>query len=106
MKTKPLVPELFEEEVNALMEVGGYPSERDALSHSVEVLLLANPTLRLGVALHLYMKDKVTLEKGAEMAGVGLERFKEELAKKGITRIVDVEEGEIEEGIKLIKTMK
>ena len=106
MKRKPIVPELFEEEVKALMEVGGYPSEREALSHSLEVLLFANPTLSLGVAIHLYKKDKVTLEKGAEIAGIGLERFKEELSKKGFKRKVDVEEGEIEESVKLIKTMK
>ncbi len=106
MKGNPIAPELFEEEVKALMEVGGYSSEREVLSHSLEILLLANPTLRLGVAIHLYKENKVTLEKGSEIAGIGFERFKEELAKSGVTRIVDIEEGEIEESLKLIKGMK
>ena len=85
MKGNPIAPELFEEEVKALMEVGGYSSEREVLSHSLEILLLANPTLRLGVAIHLYKENKVTLEKGSEIAGIGFERFKEELAKSGVT---------------------
>lgn len=106
MKGKPIVPELFEEEVKALMEVGGYSSEKEVLSHSLEVLLLANPTLRLDVAICLYKNNKITMEKGSEIAGVGFERFKEELGKNGITRIVDVEEGEIEESLKLINKMR
>lgn len=106
MKRKPIGPELFEEKVKALREVGRYPSEREALSHSLEVLLLANPTLSLGVAIRLYKNNQVTLEKGSEIAGIGIERFKEELTKKGLKRVIDVEEGEMKESLKLIKEMK
>ncbi len=106
MRGKMIVLELFDDEVEALMEVGRYSSKKEALSHALEVLLLANPSLRLEVIVRLFKMDKVTLEKGFELAGIGLESFKEELSLRGIERIVDVEVGEVERGTKAIREMR
>ncbi len=106
MRGKMMVLDLFDDEVEALMEVGRYSSKKEALSHALEVLLLANPNLRLDVAVHLFKTAKVTLEKAAELAGIGLESFKEELSLRGIERIVDIEEGEVKRGAETIRELR
>jgi hypothetical protein len=45
--------ELFEDELRAVVRVGGYKSKK-AVGHALEVLLTANPDLRIRTAVELY----------------------------------------------------
>lgn len=72
--------ELLEEELQAVMRAGGYRSKQEAVRHALEVLLAANPDLHICTPIELYRRGKITLSRGAEMAGLELEAFKEKLA--------------------------
>lgn len=86
----PIVTEdLLDKELKALCRVGGYRSEQAAVGHALEVLLAANPALRLGVAVELYSTGDVTLARAAEIGGVSVETFQEHLQKKGMARTID-----------------
>jgi len=106
MNRRIVSSELFEEEVKALLKEGGYRSKEDALLHALEVLLSANPHLRVGVAVRLFERGKVTLERASEIGGIGMEEFKEELSKRGIKRIVDAGNGELETGVESVKKLR
>lgn len=92
----------LDEELEAIVRAGAYPSKDEAVRHALEVLLLANPPLRLKTAIELYRSGKVTLARGAEIAGVGHEAFKEALTEAGIERIIDVEPDEVRSGARAI----
>ncbi len=63
--------------------------------------LRSNQTLRKELALNLYLNDKVSLSKAAEIAGITAVEFKEILAERGYRRVVESEP--IEEIDKKIK---
>ena len=46
--------ELLEDEIRAVVRARDYQSKREAISHALEVLLAANPLLRLNTAIELY----------------------------------------------------
>jgi hypothetical protein len=46
--------ESLEDELQAVVHAGDYPSQEDAIRHALEVLLVANPPLRLSTAVELY----------------------------------------------------
>lgn len=71
--------DLIDKELKALFKTGGYRSEKAAVGHALEVLLAANPTLRLGVAGELYGTGEVTLARAAEIGGISVEVFKDYL---------------------------
>ena len=48
------------------------------------MLLAANPTLRLVVAVELYGTGEVTLARASEIGGVSMETFKGNLHKEGM----------------------
>ena len=85
----PLITEdLIDEKIKAILKAGGYTSEQAVVGHALEILLTANPTLRLDVAIELYCKLEITLARASEIGGVSTETFKEHLHKRGIERIV------------------
>jgi predicted HTH domain antitoxin len=82
--------ELLEDELGAVVHAGDYQSKEEAIGHALEVLLAANPPLRINTAVELYCRQKVTLTRAAEIAGLELEMFKERLAERGVS--IDIEE--------------
>jgi predicted HTH domain antitoxin len=99
-------PDLLEDELNALIQAGGYNSREEAVSHALEVLLAANPDLRIKTAVELYSKSRVTLSRAAEIAGLELQTFKDKLAEKDVPIQVDESPNEIRAGADLINRLR
>lgn len=99
-------PDLLEDELNALIQAGGYNSKEEAVSHALEVLLAANPDLRIKTAVELYSKGRVTLSRAAEIAGLELQTFKDKLVEKGVPVQVDEPPDEIRTGADLINRLR
>lgn len=98
--------ELLEDELRAVVRAGGYRSRKEAVGHALEVLLTANPHLRMSTAVELYHRRKVTLSRAAEVAGMELEAFKERLAKEGVPLRVDESPEEVRVGADLIHRLR
>lgn len=99
-------PELLEDEIGAVMRAGEYKSREDAIGHALEVLLAANPSLRINTAVELYRQSKVTLTRAAEIAGLELETFKECLVKHDVIIPIDESPEEISTGASLIQQLR
>jgi predicted HTH domain antitoxin len=93
---------LLEDELTAVVQAGDYTSREEAIGHALEVLLTANPLLRINTAVELYRLGKVTLTRAAEIAGLELEALKEQLAKRAVPILVDESSKEIRAGAELI----
>lgn len=102
----PRTPELLEDELNAVVRAGAYRSKEEAIGHALEVLLTANPQLRLHTALELYRQRKVTLSRAAEIAGLELETFKERLADQALTIPVEEEAEEVDAGVAQLRRLR
>lgn len=73
-----------------------HKEERDLLS---EVF----PSSRIDAVVEMYKSQEISLRRAAEIAGVCFEEFKEILAIKGITRVVEApSEEEMQRGVDLI----
>jgi predicted HTH domain antitoxin len=95
--------ELLEDELGAVVHAGDYTSKEEAIRHALEVLLAANPSLRINTAVELYAREKVTLMRAAEIAGLELETFKERLAERGIPRDIAEPPEEVRAGADRIR---
>lgn len=61
------------------------------------------PSCRIDTAVEMYKSHEISLSRAAEIAGVCFEEFKEILAIKGITRVVEAPcEEEMQRGVDLI----
>jgi predicted HTH domain antitoxin len=99
-------PGLLEDEIGAVVRAGAYKSREDAIGHAFEVLLAANPPLRINTAVELYRQSKVTLTRAAEIAGLELETFKECLATHNMRITIDEPPEEISAGAKFIQHLR
>jgi predicted HTH domain antitoxin len=99
-------PELLEDELRAVVRAGAYSSKEEAIGHALEVLLAANPHLRLSTAVELYRQSKVTLSRAAEIAGMELETFKDHLAEEDVPIPVDEPADDIRDGADLIHRLR
>ena len=98
--------DLLDDELRAIVHAGDYRSKEDAIAHALEVLLVANPALRLNTAVELYRQSLVTLSRAAEVAGLELEAFKEQLAKRDVSIAVDEPPEEVRTGAGLIHRLR
>ena len=98
--------ELLEDELQAVVQAGGYGSEKEAVGHALEVLLAANQSLRIRTAVEIYQQGKVTLSRAAEIAGLEWEDFQAQLAEKGVPLQVDELPEEVEAGAALIHRLR
>ena len=98
--------ESLEEELRAVVHAGAYESREEAIGHALDVLLAANPTLRVNTAVELYRQQTVTVARAAEIASLELDTFKEQLAAHGLA--VRVEEGpdEVRAGAEQIRRLR
>lgn len=94
--------ERLDEELEAIVRAGAYSSKNEAVRHALEILLLANPQLRVKTAIELYRDGKITLSRAAEIAGTNIEAFKETLAEAGVERVIDAEPEEVRSGAQAI----
>jgi len=98
--------ELLEDELQAVTQAGAYKSKEEAIEHALEVLLAANPQLRVDTAIELYRQEKVTLSRAAEIAGLEWDTFKEKLSERGIEVTVDESPDEVQAGAALIRRLR
>ncbi|MCZ7391780.1 MAG: UPF0175 family protein [Candidatus Methanoperedens sp.] len=78
--------ETISEEIDILVKKGYYPSRSDLLKDAFRTLLNTKAELKISLAIELYLKEKVSLAKAAELAGMTTIEFKEVLAGRGIIR--------------------
>ncbi len=79
-------PENISEELDILVKKGYYPSKSDLLRDAFRALLNTKAELRISLAIELYLKEKVSLARAAELAGMTTIEFKEIMAGRGIMR--------------------
>jgi len=61
------------------------------LEDAFKIMIEARPGLKLEMAVELYRSGKVSLSRGAEIAGVSAESFKSALEQRGYRRIVEAQ---------------
>lgn len=74
------------EEIDILVKKGYYPSRSDLLKDAFRTLLNTKADLKISLAIELYLKEKVSLARASELAGMTTIEFKEVLAGRGIKR--------------------
>jgi predicted HTH domain antitoxin len=104
---KDAIPmEMLDDNLTALIEAGGYDSERELLRDALEALIDANPELRLEMAITLWRQNKITLGRAVEIAQSDRESFKDELAARGLNVVIDVDKEDILRGEELIRQLR
>ena len=85
-KVKP--PEVYESEINAIIDAGCYVNESEVIRDALKILFESRPNLKIAAAIEMYKKEEVTLGRAAEIAGMGIIEFKDVLRDRGIKIIV------------------
>jgi predicted HTH domain antitoxin len=98
--------ELLDDELKAVVQAGAYTSKEEAIGHALEVLLAANAPLRIKTAVELYRQETVTLARAAEMAGLELEAFKDQLEMHQVSIPTDETPEEIQAGAAQIRRLR
>ena len=79
---------LFEAEMDALVESKVYPNREELIHDAFRALLRAKPNLRIESSIRLYIKKQVSFSRAAELAGLCAEELKNILSERGIHREV------------------
>jgi len=74
------------DEFDILVEKGYYPSKSELIKDAFRALLNTKADLRISLAIELYLKEKVSIGRAAELAGMTTIEFKEVMAGRGIIR--------------------
>jgi len=78
------IPKVFEDEIEAVVDEGWYSSKSDVVRDALRLLFNTKSNLKISAAVGMYKKEKVTLSKAAEIAGMDSISFKEILKDRGI----------------------
>jgi len=81
---KVKLAEVYEIEINAIIDAGCYVNESEVIRDALKILFESRPNLKIAAAIELYKKEEVTLGRAAEIAGMWLIEFKEVLRDRGI----------------------
>ena len=74
----------LEMELKAIPDTEYYRDISEFLEDAIKTLMDARRDLRAAIACTLYEKDKISLGRAMEIAGVDIERMKEMLVEQGI----------------------
>ena len=66
-----------------------FKNKSELLDEAVKLIMRSNQSIRVELAINLYVREKASLAKAAEIAGVTTPEFKEMLAEKGYKRVVE-----------------
>lgn len=66
-----------------------FKNKSELLDEAVKLILRSNQAIRVELAVNLYVQEKASLAKAAEISGVTTPEFKEILAEKGYKRVVE-----------------
>ena len=91
IKETPTETTFWITELQTIMNVGTWQTEEEVLSEALDALLSSRPDLRRDVAVELYLQDKVTLSRAAEIASMNLWQFRDHLRSRGIEIVVPEE---------------
>jgi len=78
------IPEKMSEEIDAIINTGYYDNRSEFIRQAVRYFLAQKPEVRLVAAIELYRKEKITISRAAEIAGVSFSTIKEILQDEGI----------------------
>ncbi|RQW80353.1 MAG: hypothetical protein EHM14_05250, partial [Methanothrix sp.] len=73
-----------EDKLDALISAEIYRSRDEVISDAMSALLTLKPSLKIDMAVNLYKNKKVSLWRGADIASLTLEKFKDILASRSI----------------------
>ena len=84
----------WEMELETIRSVGPWQTETEVIRDAIDALLSSRTELRQAVAVELYLQDKVTLSRAAEIAGMNIWQFRDHLRARGIAIVMPEETSE------------
>ncbi|MFL2945185.1 MAG: UPF0175 family protein [Candidatus Poseidoniales archaeon] len=96
MSSSYSLPPILLLQIEALVDSGHYSSRSDVVKEALRFLMEKKNHLRYASAVEIYKKGKATLTKGAEIAGVSPDTFRNVLNDQGILTPDSVEWESIE----------
>ncbi|MDI6891096.1 MAG: UPF0175 family protein [Thermodesulfovibrionales bacterium] len=94
---------ILEKEIDALVKKGVYKDKEAIYTDALRFFFRYRPEIRIEAATELYKSKEVSLSKAAEIAGLDIESFKEELARRGLKIEIEAPDKEaLEKGVSLL----
>ena len=84
MSSSYSLPPILLLQIEALVDSGHYSSRSDVVKEALRFLMEKKNHLRYASAVEIYKEGKATLTKGAEIAGVSPDTFRNVLNDQGI----------------------
>ena len=84
MSSSYSLPPILLLQIEVLVDSGHYSSRSDVVKEALRFLMEKKNHLRYASAVEIYKKGKATLTKGAEIAGVSPDTFRNVLNDQGI----------------------
>jgi Arc/MetJ-type ribon-helix-helix transcriptional regulator len=84
MSSSYSLPPILLLQIEALVDSGHYSSRSDVVKEALRFLMEKKNYLRYASAVEIYKKGKATLTKGAEIAGISPDAFRNILNDQGI----------------------
>ena len=101
------IPQIYEEEIEGAIEAGYYSNKSEVVRDALRLFFESKQKLRVAAATGMYKKNKVSLARAAELAGLTSIEFKEVLKDKGIKIILKGKSSkEIKKQIDLMKRVR
>jgi len=95
------LPDMLKRELEYVPLTKYYGSVEEFIKDAIETLLIVRKDLRTEIACEMYKNGEISIGKACEIAGLDIEKMKEELYKRGIKRISNETNQELEKMIKL-----
>ena len=95
------LPDMLKRELEYIPLTKYYDSVEEFIKDAIETLLIARKDLRIEIACEMYKNGEISIGKVCEIAGLDIEKVKEELYKRGIERISNETNQELEKMAKL-----
>lgn len=101
------IPEIFELEIEGVIDAGYYSNKSEVVRDALRNFFAERGELRLAAAVELYKKGEVTLSRGAEIAGLSFDEFKDVVVNRGV-KIYSPggSKEELEKGVQLLKSLR
>ena len=101
------IPQIYEEEIEGAIEAGYYSNKSEVVRDALRLFFESKQQLRVAAAIEMYKKDKVTLSRGAELAGMTSIEFKEVLKDRGVRIVLGRKGGvEVKKQMEMIKKVR
>lgn len=80
------IPEKMGEEIDAIINSGYYDNRSELIRDAIRLFLAQKAEIRLVAAIELYKREKITLSRAAEIAGISFDDMKSILQDEGVLR--------------------